>query len=109
MSSIMEGLSAALNSVFGAAVTIRHADGSTAVLTGVFREESLENDVGDGRLQVSDLPTLRLQKNQVPTFEPTDRIEPAIAAGRSFRILRPLLTGNPGSDAFIIYMLEEVL
>lgn len=109
MVSPFDGMAAALNTVFGAVVTVHHLGGGTTILRGVFREMSVEEDTGMGHAQAVDMPTLRLQSDQVPAFVTTDRIEASVAPGRVFRILRPLKSGSPASDAFILYALEEVI
>ena len=106
---LFDGLASALNTVFGAPVTINFAAGGTSTLQGVFRENPVDVTMADGRPQVVEVPTLRLRKDQAPILVEGDRIWPSVAAGRAFLVLRKASSGSPATDALITYELEEVL
>lgn len=109
MTGVFNGLAGALNIVFGAPVTITTAAGAVSTVHAVFREEPVEIISGDGRPQVVAQPTLRVQRNQVPAIAVKYLVQPSVAAGRRFKVLRIMQSASPATDAFIYCVLEEVL
>ena len=106
--SVFDGLAGALNSVFGAPVTITRAGQSAVAVQAVFREVPVEQEAADGRPFVTISPTLQVQKNAIAALAKGDLIAPSTTAGRTFKVLQKYPNASPAVDALVTYLLEEV-
>lgn len=105
---IFDGLASVLNATFGAEVTITWLNGDPdATLTGIFREEPVEVDIGDGRPALAEMPILKLRRDQGVLVK-GDIVAPSEASGRTFKVLDLAKSPSPAVDAFIAYKLEEI-
>jgi len=106
--SIFNGMAGALNSVFGAPVTITPQGGSATTVTGIFRIASQEVDLGEGRTRMVDVPTIRLRAGALGGIAAKAIVAPSITPGRTFRALDRSLNSSPANDAMQVWLLEEI-
>ncbi len=107
MTSVFDGMAGILNAVFGAPVTVM--GNFPQVVQAIFREMPYEQESADGRTFVVVTPTVQIRKSDIASLSPGDLVVPAATPGRSFKVLKPIPSGSPASDAFVTYVLEEVL
>lgn len=105
MASVFDGLSGALNSVFGAPVTFTKTDQAPVTLVAVFREQPVEQEIADGRIVSVITPTVRVQKSDLG-LAVRDVVDPG--HGKTYVVLQAMPSGSPAADAFVTYLLEEV-
>ena len=107
MTTVFDGMTGVLNAVFGAPVTI--LGDFPQVVQAIFREMPYEQEIGDGRTIVEVTPTVQIRKSDIASLSKGDVVAPAATPGRSFTVLKPIPSGSPAADAFITWVLEEVL
>ena len=52
---------------------------------------------------------MQIRKSDIASLSKGDVVAPAATPGRSFTVLKPIPSGSPAADAFITWVLEEVL
>ena len=105
---LFDGMAAALNSVFGAAVVLVDLTTAQTSVQGVFRFVTVEADSADGRSTLVNVPTFRVQKTAAPGIAAGWIVKPAAYNPRQFRVLRVDRGSSPAADAFIVCVLEEI-
>ena len=108
MSTPFDGMAAALNGVFGAAVTLVNLSAVSTTVQAVFRDMPVEVDNGDGRPVVIIVPTLKVPKTLAPTIAAGWQVSPAAVSPRTFKVLRVEPSSSPAADRFLHCVLEEV-
>lgn len=107
MTSVFDGMAGALNTVFGAPVTIMRAGQVAVTLQAVFREMPIEQEAADGRPFVTITPTVRVPRDAIAGLAAGDRVSPSTTPGRIFTVLQSYPGASPATDAFVTYVLEE--
>lgn len=105
MASLLQGLAGALNTMFGAPVTVLPLAGGSVTVVGVFRREPVMVQDGEGASVIVSAPTLRLQRS-VRALDRGDLVEPSEASGETFRVVNSFPSGSNATDAFVVYELE---
>lgn len=105
--SVFDGMTGVLDEAFGAPVTWTAAPAGPVTISGVFREEVLDEAIADGRPDTLAVPMLRVRKT-VALLAKGHLVQPSAAPGRSFTVLRVIPASSPAADAFLLYILEEV-
>lgn len=106
MTGLFDGMAGALNGLFGAPVIWRDAGGVERTVQAVFRHEFVEVSDGDGGPVAMARPVLRVPRDIAGTMGRSCDVSPG--NGLWYRILRRLPHENPATDAFSIFLLEEV-
>ena len=106
MTSVFDGLAGALNQVFGAPVSLVGPLGVTDTIRAVFRQDPVEVETADGRMQVVQSPTLRVPRDLAAGIGREHRI--VLADGREFRVLQVMTGPSPAIDGFSYCELELV-
>lgn len=107
MSSPFDGMAAALNGVFGAAVTLINLSGVSTTVQAVFRDMEVEVDSGDGRPVMVVVPTLKILRSLAPNIATGWLVLPTAAQPRTFTVLRMMPGTSPANDRFLNCVLEE--
>lgn len=104
--SVFDGLSGALNDLFGAPVTLFPQAGGQVEIRAVFRKAPINLPDEDGRDLLVVAPTLQVPKTHSDQISRGDVIQ--TSAGERFRVLANTpISSNPGSDAFVMFEMEE--
>jgi len=104
MSGIFDGMAGLLADTFGSSVVLRDAAGTARTVQAVFREVPIDEDLGDGRMQVSVVPVLRVTRTAASGIRKGDWL--TLPDGRAFRVLRPIPSPSPAADAFVAFEME---
>lgn len=107
MSSPFDGLAAALNNVFGAAVTLVDLAAVQTTVQAVFRFMPVDVDSADGRPITITVPTLRVRGDLAPNIAAGWIIRPAAYPDQYYRVLRVEVSNSPAADAFKMCVLEK--
>lgn len=105
MTSVFDGLAGALNSVFGAPVSIYPGGGAAVEIRAVLRDAEVEVVGEDAEPVLTTQPTLRAIAADVAALEDGDRV---VAGGRDFRVRYRLPVESPATDRFEAFVLKEV-
>jgi len=106
--SIFDGLTGALNAVFGAPVTITPPSGPPVTVTGQFRENPREVMGDDGRVMIIDTPTLQVRRPTPIALVKGAIVAPSIRSGETFRVLGVYRDRSPAADAYAVVAMEAV-
>lgn len=106
MTSLFDGMTGVLNDVFGAPVVHVPAAGGSNNLTGIFREDPIEVDTGEGDPITIVDPTLRLRATDAAGVAVGDQVTPEGKAAH--KVASKVTGGSPASDGFVIFQLELV-
>ena len=105
---LFDGMTTALNGVFGAAVTFTDRLGTAHVVQAVFREIEVEDPIADGRGMPALAPVVRVPRDVMPAVERGWTVAPSIAAPRVFTVLHVERASGPAADRFVTIVLEEL-
>lgn len=102
--SIFDGVAGALNSTFGAPVTIYPGGGAGAEIRAVFRHELREISDDEGGVTLSREAVFKAQVGDVETLAPGDQVD---INGVSYRVSHREPNANPASDRFETFILRK--
>lgn len=106
MAGPFDGLAAALNQTFGAAVTIIPLVGPQRTTRGIFREFLRVVEVSDGKLLHARVPGLQVRKDDAAGIEPGAKVRSPLQPGKTYTVLATTPDVSPG-NTFLIVDLEE--
>lgn len=105
---LFDGMTSALNGVFGAEVTFLDKLGTAYVVQAVFREIEVEDPIADGRGMPALAPVVRVPRDVMPAVARGWTVRPSIAGPREFTVLHVEQATGPAADRFVTIVLEEV-
>lgn len=106
MTALFDGVAELLTDCLGSAVLHRPAVGTPVQIVSIFRTEPIEVLDSDGGPVLISAPTWRVPASRGASISNGDQVEPW--DGNTYRIVNRQPSASPGSDRFVIYVLEQV-
>lgn len=106
MQGPFRGVAGSLSRVFGGTVTILYGTGSAREINAIFRNQPRMVDAQNGVEIETLVPVLRGSKADLADLNEGDLVDPK--DGEIYRVLFPMQSASPASDALITLQMEIV-